>query len=164
MNGCCAKCLKNINIDAKFLAHHTVPFIFSNYLKTCSPITEKVHEHAKKSPNWKSSCIQKKVHKFKKSSSILKKVHRIWKKFIDFEKSSSILKKSSSILKKKFTDFEKKSIKFEKSSLILKKKFTFQKVPKTGYCSACTISNVMAYFGLRKYIREQKVWWLYLLN
>ena len=157
MNGCCGKCLKNINIDAKFLAHHTVPFIFSNYFKTCSPITEKVHEHAKKSANWKSSCIQKKVHKFKRSSSIVKKVHRIWKKFIDFEKTFIGLKK-------KFINFEKKSIKFEKSSLVLKKKFTFQKVPKTGYCSACTISNVMAYFGLRKYIREQKVWWLYLLN
>ena len=35
MNNNSAKFLKNRTTDAKFLAHYTVAFIFSNYLKTC---------------------------------------------------------------------------------------------------------------------------------
>ena len=69
-----------------------------------------------------NSSILNFFHKTEKSSSILKKVHWIWEKFIEFEKEVRRIEKSSSNLKiidelfssnwKKFTEFEKISSNF----------------------------------------------------
>ena len=101
-----ARTLKNRNVDTLLISYYTVAFTFSNYLKTCAHITNRVHAHAKKSSRIQKKRVHqiekvhvfKKVHKFKKfhrfSKNVMKLVHRLeLKKFSKFEKSSSDLEK-----------------------------------------------------------------------